>query len=129
MYYVPVIYFGINNNNIYRKITNKLKNSILILKKKYYQSQEISNYVEYKNNLIGLILIIHGYKNPEETGNILLDKIMKKWKISDIISDNLKNKIYDQSIININNSEKTINNIEEILMIINLQILEYYYFN
>lgn len=125
IYYLPVIYF---NNNNYKITIDKLKNSLSINKIKYYNNNyNISKYIEYKSNIIRLILLDHGYKNSDETGNKLLDKIIEKWiNINSV--DNIKNRIYNRTKQNIINNEKIINNIEEIMMLISLQILENYYF-
>lgn len=83
--------------------------------------------MEYKNNIIRLILIDHGYKNPDETGNNLLDKIIKKWINTGFVEE-IKNIIYNRTKKDIINNEKMINNIEDIMRLISLQILENYYF-
>jgi hypothetical protein len=126
MYYLPVMYFNINNE--YKIITNKLKKSLSKHKIRYYNNKyDISKYMEYKNNIIRLILIDHGYKNPDETGNKLLDKIIKKWINTDFVEE-IKNTIYNRTKKDIINNEKIINNIEDIMRLISLQILENYYF-
>jgi len=125
IYYLPVIYF---NNNDYKITIDKLKNSLSINKVKYYNNNHnISKYIEYKCNIIRLILLDHGYKNSDETGNKLLDKIVEKWINTNFV-DKIKNRIYNRTKENIINNEKMINNIEEIMMLISLQILENYYF-
>lgn len=125
MYYLPVIYF---NNNEYKTITNKLKKSLSKHKITYYSyKNDISKYMDYKNNIIRLILIDHGHKNPDETGNKLLDKIIKKW-INVDSNEEIKNTIYNRTKKDVINNEKIINNIEEIMRLISLQILENYYF-
>jgi hypothetical protein len=127
MYYLPVIYFNINNNE-YKSITNKLKKSLSKHKIIFYNDKNnISKYIDYKNDIIRLILIDHGYKNSDETGNKLLDKIIKKWENDDSIEE-IKNLIYNRTKKNVINNEKMINNIEEIMILISLQILENYYF-
>jgi hypothetical protein len=127
MYYLPVIYFNINNNE-YKSITNKLKKSLSKHKIIFYNDKNnISKYIDYKNDIIQLILIDHGYKNSDETGNKLLDKIIKKWENDDSIEE-IKNLIYNRTKKNVINNEKMINNIEEIMVLISLQILENYYF-
>ena len=113
MYYVPVKYYGIHAD-IYKIVRNEIKKKVCISRKNYY-NKNISNnrnYIEYKSNLIRLILIDHAYKNPNDTGYKLLNKII--------------NNLDDHSIINIKKYERTINNLEEILMLIDLQILENY---
>ena len=125
IYYLPVIYF---NNNNYKITIDKLKNSLSINKIKYYNNNyNISKYIEYKSNIIRLILLDHGYKNSDETGNKLLDKIVEKWINTNFV-DKIKISIYNRTKENIINNEKMINNIEEIMMLISLQILENYYF-
>ena len=125
IYYLPVIYF---NNNDYKITIDKLKNSLSINKIKYYNNNHnISKYIEYKCNIIRLILLDHGYKNSDETGNKLLDKIVEKWINTNFV-DKIKISIYNRTKENIINNEKMINNIEEIMMLISLQILENYYF-
>jgi hypothetical protein len=125
IYYLPVIYF---NNNDYKIIIDELRNSLSINKMKYYNNNyNISKYIEYKSNIIRLILLDHGYKNSDETGNKLLDKIIKKWINTNSV-DKVKNIIYNRTKEIIINNEKMINNIEEIMMLISLQILENYYF-
>ena len=127
MYYLPVMYFNIKKNE-YNRITNELKNSLSKHKINYYNdNHNISKYFEYKSNIIRLILIDHGYKNSDETGNKLLDKIIKKW-ISTNSLEGIQNIIYKRTKENIINNEKVINNIEEIMILISLQILENYYF-
>jgi tRNA(Ile)-lysidine synthase TilS/MesJ len=126
MYYLPVKYFNINNE--YKTITDELKKSLSKYKILYYtDNHNISKYIEYKSNIIRLILIDHGYKNPDDTGNKLLDKIIKKWINTNFVNE-IKSNIYNRTKKNIINNEKMINNIEEIMMLISLQILENYYF-
>jgi tRNA(Ile)-lysidine synthase TilS/MesJ len=125
MYYVPVMYFNINE---YKTITDELKNSLSKHKIKYYNdNHNISKYMEYKSNIIRLILIDHGKKNADETGNKLLDKIIKKWINADSVEE-IKKSIYNRTKENVISGEKTINNIEEIMILISLQMLENYYF-
>jgi hypothetical protein len=127
MYYLPVIYFNINNNE-YNIIRDKLKNSLLEHKLNYYNdNHNISKYIKYKNNIIQLILIDHGYKNSDETGNKLLDKIIKKWIYINSLGE-IKNSIYNRTKKNVINNEKMVNNIEEIMILVSLQMLENYYF-
>jgi hypothetical protein len=127
MYYLPVMYFN-NKKNEYNTIKDKLKNSLSEHKLHYFNdNHNISKYIKYKSNIIQLILIDHGYKNSDETGNELLDKIIKKWINTDTLEE-IKNSIYNRTKKNVINNEKMINNIEEIMILISLQMLENYYF-
>jgi hypothetical protein len=99
MYYVPVVYYWINNDDVYKNVKLELKDSLDITKDKFYNKQsrikqsispsdnkhillieKTPEYNEYKSNLIRLILIDHAHFYPDETGKKLLDKIFKKWK-------------------------------------------------
>ena len=67
MYYIPVMYYGFTDNNIYDTVTNELKNNLIRYKKNYYEKKVLNTnnnmiektieYVEYKSCLIRLILI------------------------------------------------------------------------
>ena len=145
MYYVPVVYYWINNDNIYKNVNLELKDSLEINKKKFYEThnrlqkslssdnkhvlliEKTAEYIEYKSNLIRLILIDYAHYYPDGTGKELLEKIFEKWETNKNISEKRKKFIYERTIDNIVSYEKTINNIEEILMSISIQILEYYY--
>jgi len=146
MYYVPVVYYWINNDNMYKDVKLELKDTLDVYKNKFYECQsriklglthadnkhivlieKTQEYNNYKSNLIRLILIDQAHSFPNETGKELLDKIFKKWDNNKNINEKRKKFIYERTINNIIMYEKTINNIEEILMLISIQILEYYY--
>jgi hypothetical protein len=146
MYYVPVVYYWINNDNIYKNVNLELKDSLEINKKNFYEThnrikkslqpsdnkhilliEKTSEYIEYKSTLIRLILINYTHYYPNGIGKELLEKIFEKWDCNKNISEKRKKFTYERTITNIVNYEKTINNIEEILMLISIQILEYYY--
>jgi hypothetical protein len=138
MYYVPVMYHSLLNNNIYNDVKNELENSLLRTKNNYYEKREMYikdnkiektvEYIEYKSCLIRLIIVEYAYYNPDKLGKYLLDKIIDKWNKSTNMNEKIKNQIYDRALNNIIKYENTINNIEEIMMLISLQILEHYFF-
>jgi hypothetical protein len=138
MYYVPVMYHSLLNNNIYNDVKNELENSLLRTKNNYYEKREMYikdnkiektvEYIEYKSCLIRLIIVEYAYYNPDKLGKYLLDKIIDKWNKSINMNEKIKNQIYDRALNNIIKYENTINNIEEIMMLISLQILEHYFF-
>ncbi len=139
MYYIPVMYYGFTDNNIYDTVTNELKNNLIRYKKNYYEKKVLNTnnnmiektieYVEYKSCLIRLILIDYAYTHPNKLGKDLLDSLINKWINQSNINKKIIDQIYDRAIKNVVKYENTINNIEEILMLISLQILEYFYFN
>lgn len=139
MYYIPVLYYGFNNNNIYEDVTNELKKNLLRYKNNYYEKkllhtknnmiEKTNEYVEYKSCLIRLILIDYAYINPNNIGKDLLNSLINKWINQENVNNKIKDQIYERTIKNIIKYENSINNIEEILMIISLQIIENYYFN
>ena len=99
---------------------SKINNSIFLIEKS-------PEYIQYKSNLIRLILIDYAHFYPNGIGKELLDKIIDKWNLNKSISDNKKKIIYERTISNIIAYEKIINNIEEIMMLISIHILEYFY--
>jgi hypothetical protein len=139
MYYIPVLYYGFTDTDIYESVTSELKNNLIRYKKNYYEKKVVNTknnmiektveYVEYKSCLIRLILIDYAYANPNKLGKDLLDSLINKWINQKTTHTKIIDQIYDRAIANVIKYENTINNIEEILMLISLQILEYFYFN
>ena len=143
MYYLPVIYYWLNNNSLYDNAKENLKNILNKSKKYFYQKnirqniksnkqeydilEKTCEYNEYKSALIRVILIEHAHNYPNCNGASLVTKIMDVWKKNDKIKDTIKEYIYERTIHKITQREKDINNIEDILMLINLRILENYY--
>jgi len=142
MYYLPPVYYWIDNDHNYDIVKNELKNRLEESKKNFYKGNECIvkknksepilmeksiEYINYKSNLIRLILIDYAHFFPNNKGKDLLNSIIEKWEKSINISSKMKQVIYDRTINNIIKYEKTINNIEEIMMYISLQILENYY--
>jgi len=139
MYYIPVMYYGLSDTDIYTNVINELKNSLIRSKNNYYDNKylHIKNnmiektveYVEYKSCLIRIILIDYAYLNPDKVGKDLLDSLIDKWKNQKNVNKKIIDQVYDRAIKNVIKYENNINNIEEILMLISLQILENFYFN
>ena len=71
----------------------------------------------------------YAYINPNNIGKDLLNLLINKWMTQQNINNKIKEQIYERTINNILKYENSINNIEEILMIISLQIIENYFFN
>ena len=139
MYYIPVLYYGFYNNDIYENVTNELTKNLVRYKNSYYEKkllhtknnmiEKTIEYVEYKSCLIRLILMDYAYINPNNIGKDLLNLLINKWMTQQNINNKIKEQIYERTINNILKYENSINNIEEILMIISLQIIENYFFN
>jgi len=143
---VPVVYFSLGNEELYKIVRPELilnynnfkKDYNLIIKNKSIETSKEScnsinliektqEYLNYKSSLIRIILLDHTHTNYNDSGKILLDKIMNKWINNTSISQKIRDIIYKRTINNIMKNEKEINNLEEILMLISLQILENYY--
>ena len=139
MYYIPVLYYGFTDTEVYQGVTSELKSNLIRYKKNYYEKKVVDTknnmiektveYVEYKSCLIRLILIDYAYMNPNKLGKDLLDSLINKWVNQKTTHKKIVDQIYDRAITNVVKYENTINNIEEILMLISLQILEYFYFS
>jgi len=133
-YYVPPVYYWIDNDiytHVYQQleqmlITNKTIYSRFIKDIKFPVIEKGSEYIEYKSNLIRLILLNYAHTNPNGKGKDLLESIFKKWNENKNIREKEKSLIFERTIMNITKYEKNINNIEEIMMLINLNILENY---
>jgi len=136
MYYIPPVYYWINKldtyTNIKKELIDQYNNKKIIFYnnldryKKSNVLEKTDEYNEYKSSLIRLILTDYAHNYPNNCGKELLDNIIEKWK-SKKIKLNVKEIIYNRTVNNILNNQKKINNIEEILMLINLQVLEYFY--
>jgi hypothetical protein len=133
MYYVPTVYYWVDN--IHEGVKLELNEKYNQTKKIFYDTidrfkkstEKTSEYIEYKSLLIRLILLDYAHFTPNGKGIDLLENIINKWKDNTMIKPKTKDMIYIRSITNILKYEKIINNIEEIMMLINLQILENYY--
>ena len=87
MYYLPPTYYWINNNiyeNVYHQLEEKMtsnKNIYISYIKKIKDNiiEKGSEYIEYKSNLIRLILLNYAHTNPNGKGKDLLESIFKKW--------------------------------------------------
>lgn len=136
MYYVPTVYYWVDNDNIFDNVKIELTKQYIESKSSFYKNirrnkdkfvEKTPDYVEYKSNLIRLTLLDYAHSSPNGKGKDLLENIIKKWIENPRLKQKTKELIYHRSIKNITKYEKTINNIEEIMMLINLQILENYY--
>jgi len=135
MYYVPPVYYWINDD-IYDNIKAEFKKRLEINKKVYYEYvkteqknnliEKGSEYINYKSNLIRIILLEYAHTNPDGKSKDLLNSIFDKWNQNKTIKDKTKISVYERTINNITKYEKVINNIEEIMMLISLNILENY---
>jgi hypothetical protein len=134
MYYLPPTYYWINNNiyeNVYHQLEEKMtsnKNIYISYIKKIKDNiiEKGSEYIEYKSNLIRLILLNYAHTNPNGKGKDLLESIFKKWNENKDIKEKVRTTIFERTINKISKYEKVINNIEEIMMLISLNILENY---
>jgi hypothetical protein len=134
MYYLPPTYYWINNNiyeNVYNQLEEKMtsnKNIYISYIKKIKDNiiEKGSEYIEYKSNLIRLILLNYAHTNPNGKGKDLLENIFKKWNENKDIKEKVRTTIFERTINKIRKYEKVINNIEEIMMLISLNILENY---
>ena len=106
-----------SNKNIYISYIKKIKDNII---------EKGSEYIEYKSNLIRLILLNYAHTNPNGKGKDLLENIFKKWNENKDIKEKVRTTIFERTINKIRKYEKVINNIEEIMMLISLNILENY---
>jgi hypothetical protein len=134
MYYVPNVYYWVDNDNIYKEVKSELyrqyEESKLILHRNIKNNKLIEktpDYIQYKSNLIRLILVEFAHDFPNKKGKDLLSKIFDKWNEKISIKLKIREMIYNRTIDNITKNEKIINNIEEIMMLINLKMLENYY--
>lgn len=134
MYYVPPVYYWIDNNiydNVYNQLEEKLKTNKIIYERYIKQidtpvMEKTSEYTDYKSNLIKLILVKYAHHNPNNRGKDLLENIFKKWTENKNIREKIKISTFERTINKITKYEKHINNIEDIMMLINLNILENY---
>lgn len=134
MYYLPPTYYWVSDqlyDNVYHQLMTQLKNNKIIYNR--YVKQINTNviekgeeYIDYKSNLIRLILLNYAHTNPNGKGKDLLESIFKKWNENNNIREKVRKIIFDRTIGKITKYEKNINNIEEIMMLINLSILENY---
>jgi hypothetical protein len=134
MYYVPPTYYWVDDNiyqTVYKQLKQNLESNKIIYNRYIKQiKQKViekgSEYVEYKSNLIRLILLNYAHTNPNGKGKDLLENIFKKWNENKNIREKIRETIFERTINKITKYEKVINNIEEIMMLISLNILENY---
>jgi hypothetical protein len=134
MYYVPPTYYWVDNDiyqTVYNQIEQNLESNKIIYDRYVKQiKQKViekgSEYIEYKSNLIRLILLNYAHTNPNGKGKDLLENIFNKWNENKNIREKIRKTIFERSINKITKYEKVINNIEEIMMLISLNILENY---
>lgn len=134
MYYVPPTYYWVDNDiyqNVYHQLEIRLESNKMIYDRyikqiKHKIIEKGSEYIEYKSNLIRLILLNYAHTNPNGKGKDLLESIFKKWNENKNIREKVRTTIFERNINKISKYEKVINNIEEIMMLISLNILENY---
>lgn len=133
MYYIPTHYYWLDQYNLYTEINDELCVNYERSKEIFHRDRRIINklvektveYTEYKSNLIRLILFDYVHHNPNGSGKELIKKILNNWQKNIKLKD--KDLIYNRAFSNILKYSKTINNIEDIMMSINLNMLENYY--
>ena len=134
MYYVPPMYYWIDEGiypNVYQQLADRLKENKIIYNNKLTITNSVmiekgQEYTEYKSNLIRLILLKYAHENPNKRGKDLLEDIFKNWNENKNIREKVRISTFDRTIMKITKYEKSINNIEEIMMLISLNILENY---
>jgi hypothetical protein len=134
MYYVPPMYYWIDEGiypNVYQQLADRLKENKTIYNNKITITNSVmiekgQEYTEYKSNLIRLILLKYAHEKPNKRGKDLLEEIFNNWNENKNIREKVRKSTFDRTIMKITKYEKSINNIEEIMMLISLNILENY---
>ena len=138
MYYVPTYYYWLNTDTVSKNIKielvknlNRCKQNYIDYCKRYSKLDKMiektNEYYEYKSALIRIILFNYADNQSDCRGKELLIDIMNKWMNNNKISMTNKKIVEERTRINIVKCQKSINNIEDILMLISLQILENFY--
>ena len=135
MYYIPTHYYWLDQCDVYNKIVDELSIIYNDSKEMFNRNKKISNkliektveYNQYKSNIIRLIIFKYVHSNPNGTGKELIIDILNKWNDTKTLKQKDKELIYNRTFSNILKSEKVINNMEDIMMLINLSVLENYY--
>jgi len=135
MYYIPTHYYWLDQYDVYNKIVDELSIIYNDSKEIFNRNKKISNkliektveYNQYKSNIIRLIIFKYIHSNPNGTGKELIINIFNKWNDTKTLKQKDKELIYNRTFSNILKSEKVINNMEDIMMLINLSMLENYY--
>ena len=135
MYYIPTNYYWLDQCDVYNKIVDELSIIYNDSKEMFNRNKKISNkliektveYNQYKSNIIRLIIFKYVHSNPNGTGKELIIDILNKWNDTKTLKQKDKELIYNRTFSNILKSEKVINNMEDIMMLINLSVLENYY--
>lgn len=135
MYYIPTHYYWLDQYDVYNKIVDELSIIYNDSKEMFNRNKKISNkliektveYNQYKSNIIRLIIFKYVHSNPNGTGKELIIDILNKWNDIKTFKQKDKELIYNRTFSNILKSEKVINNMEDIMMLINLSMLENYY--